>query len=169
MSNAWDGFGDIVDDELGIYANHSALAKIDSIKAKVVRDGVALELYCRGCGKGIVMTLEYPEVVGMQYGLPPQAWIANASTWEVKPDFDVNGQQISAPTWRPQGLQCPCGFHFPIRIALDEPRGWVARAVASNFLPQHAAQQLSQQAMQHAQASGLMQRPPQPQMMPPRR
>lgn len=125
----------------GIFDN-SALGDHDTVVHHVRREGVALQFACRGCTTPKELTIEWPEVISLKYGIDPSIAFRN------QPNVIGNPTKYTFHAedggWIPD-LDCPgCGFRYAIVVGPDEPERWLATARRSGVLSHQMEQQLSQ-------------------------
>jgi len=129
----YDQFNDIKHGSYGMFDN-SAIKAHDSVRAAVTPGGVVLEFECQGCSGGQQLTLEWPEVVALKYGVDP------AFVYRGRPNIvrePMSFQPIADENaWRPVAACSKCNWHYAIRIGFEEPEQWLMRARRSNYIPQ---------------------------------
>lgn len=140
MSNEWDNFDDIVHGESfgGIYDKASpgldaGYDRINTVTTSPTPQGLALEFRCQGCGKTRRLTLEWPELVALKHQISPHVAFAHNA-----PPQLVQAARVTDPThwtWRGKEgwglvMRCnnSCNFHYPIRLAADEPDKYLRQA-----------------------------------------
>ena len=75
-SNDYDRFADVQEDVHGIFGADQpgmepGLQKLESVHAQATGDGVIMQMSCQGCGVPTHITVEWPELVAMKYGVNP--------------------------------------------------------------------------------------------------
>jgi hypothetical protein len=102
---------------------------------------VVLEFECQGCSGGQQLTLEWPEVIALKYGVDPafvfrgQQGVLRGTAMSFEPKHEENA-------WRPVAGCQKCNFHHAVRISFDEPERWLEQARRGGYVPNEA--QLSQ-------------------------
>jgi hypothetical protein len=151
----YDAFGDIINEQAGIFGNEQAslepgLKKHDSVHTKPDKAGVVLQMTCQGCGRPTHMTVEWPEMVALKYGVNPviafrgnPGLLREPTPWEFLPH---------EAAWRPR-LRCrQCNFHFPVRIEPHEPERLLAAGRRQGFILPRGEAEVSRIALQAAEA-----------------
>ena len=72
----FDRFGDVINGNNGIFGSDTAameqgLVNFDTARTVATAQGVVVEMACRGCGRGVKLTIEYPELVAVKYNVAP--------------------------------------------------------------------------------------------------
>jgi hypothetical protein len=136
----YDQFQDIVNASTGIFGGEALEAHM-KVRAVPTPEGALLEFTCQGCNAGTQLTLEWPEVIALKYGVDP------AIAYRGRPDIVEKPMSFSwkkdENAWRSNGKCQRCPFHYGIRIAPNEPEQWLAAGRRSNFIPQRAENPLS--------------------------
>ena len=153
----YDAFEDVRNTTVGIFGQEQAaldagLKKHDSVHAQVRADGVALQFSCQGCGSTRLLTVEYPEIVALKYGVNPMVAFAQAqgvvrspTRWEFLPHEQA---------WRPH-LKCTnCNFWFPLRVSPDEPERFLSAARRQGFIKPEGEMAVSQICVKAQQQHG---------------
>lgn len=153
MSNNYDAFGDITDEDFGLLEG-AAIQHLRRARTTPTAAGLFIEMPCGRCGFSVALTLDWPEVVSLKYGISPDRWLRAAPGdtivgWSYGQDKNQAGQPVGPPSWRPN-LQCKCGGHYPLRVRPDEPENWLKTARASRMLDPRIEASVSQQAAQMA-------------------
>lgn len=143
----FDAFGDIINEQAGIFGNEQAglepgLSKHDAVHAKPTPQGVVLQIACQGCGRPTHMTVEWPEMVALKYGVNPvvafrqhRGVLNDPTPWEFLPHEG---------SWRPD-LRCrQCKFHFPVRLEPHEPERYLSAARRAGYINPSGENQISQ-------------------------
>ena len=154
-SNKHDKFGDVILGQQGIFGAEMGgleptLQKHDSVRHVIKPEGLVLEMYCPGCGTPTTVTVEYPELIAMKYGVNPVR------------AFQRFPQILRSPTnwrfldeeqaWRPD-MKCPtCNFNISLRLSPGETDRHLQVARRRSFLSPQLEQQASQIAAQVAQS-----------------
>jgi hypothetical protein len=146
-SNDYDAFEDVIGDYNGVFGATEAgldpgLKKHEDVQVKTTKHGVVFQLSCQGCGKPTQMTVEWPEMVALKYGVNPaiafrghSGMIQNPTRWEFRPDEQA---------WRPD-MQCRhCQFHIPLRVSPAEPERFLAAGRRSSYINPQGEQQVAQ-------------------------
>lgn len=109
----------------------SGSASTSKLSSKPIRDGYQISVsQCPGCGIPNLVTLEWPEVVFISQGVPPNMWV-----------YDQGRIRLNAG--------CPsCRQLLPITVTPDEATKWVNAAISMRFIPAAAVQQIAAQAVQ---------------------
>lgn len=132
-------------------ALESGMEKVNGVSSVPEKDGVALDFTCNGCGNSQRVTLEWPEVIAMKYGLSPHHAYAQAKP--VQCDPSPWGFDREDGGWQPL-FKCGCGWHLGMRIGPDEFEKWLRVARRSGLIQkqvEHACNQFIDQLMRHMQ------------------
>lgn len=145
MSENRDDFADVIQKNRGIYGAENAtlddaLGELDSVKHKVLPDGVAFEGVCHGCRNGWRYTVEYPEMVALKFRVPPTMAFAPQSRTQVL----QNPQSVvqNPGTWTPVrgkgelrcGDTCRCGWNLRLTLTFREPEMYLTRARSQQYV-----------------------------------
>ena len=145
----YDEFQDIVNTTTGVFGGE-ALDEHHRVKAVPQAQGVLLEFTCQGCNAGIQLTLEWPEVIALKYGVDPALAFRGRQ--------DIVGAPMSFAykreehAWMPNAKCDRCQFYYGIRVYPNEPEGWLQSGRQAALVPQAAEAQLSAFVAQVAQA-----------------
>lgn len=127
--NNYDGFGDIVQKETGIFGLdtpgiHNALHTHETAKTVPMPDGVHVTLQCSVCGASRDATVEWPEVACLSLNVSPHNFIAGMQPWK----FTTQG-------WCPVGLNCSCADRPEIQIYItqQEAAGHIRHAQSNGW------------------------------------
>jgi len=161
MPKDYDAFQDVIEGVNGIFGQEQAaldpgLKKHDSVHAQVSKEGVVLQFSCQGCGKPTQLTIEWPEVVALKYGVNPEialrghsSGVNDVARWEFLPHEQ---------SWRPH-LKCGgCQFWFPIRVSPDEPERFLASARRRGMINPEGEAGIAQICARAAQAGQAVRR-----------
>lgn len=156
MSNDdFDKFGDIINGNNGIFGAESAameqgLANFDSARTVATADGVVVEMACRGCGRGVKLTLEYPELVAVKYNVAPHVAfhgkpniVRNPVAWAYSPR-----EQAWWPNYPCSHCRTPCA---PL-VTPEEAEKHLAKARRNNWINPQGEQYVASIAGAAAQA-----------------
>jgi len=159
----YDQFQDIVNAATGIFEG-SGLRAHDSVSTAVRPEGVVLEFVCQGCSRGQQVTLEWPEVIALKYGVDPAfAYRGRQDIVRSPMSFKPLSKESA---WAPQETCSNDGWHYALRIFFDEPERWLQQARRAGYIGTQAEQQLSQFATQIAARARAPQQQMGPQMAP---
>lgn len=145
----YDRFADVQEDVHGIFGADQpgmepGLKKHESVLAKPTREGVVLELSCQGCGKPTKMTIEWPEVVALKYGVNPViAFRAHPGVVKFPTRWEFLPHEHS---WRPEMKCRHCQFWIPLRISPDEPERFLKVGRRNGLIHPAGEKQVSQVA-----------------------
>jgi hypothetical protein len=141
----FDRFHDVVIGNRGI-AEGQALSEHEQVHSAVTPEGPVLEFTCQGCGTPIQMTLEWPEVIALKYGIDPAlCWRGQQQVVGNPMPFSYSSKENA---WVPLG-RCgngACNWYYGIRIFPHEPERWLQQARRSRFIDTVVENQLSQYA-----------------------
>jgi hypothetical protein len=149
----WDPFGDVDADTQGVFGAEQAalrpgLKQLRTVHAVIRPDGVLLQFDCQTCGIPTVMTIEYPEIVALKYGVNPvvafQAHphvLQEPTRWEFAPGRSVN----DATGWRPDAKcrQCNANASKDLCIEQHEPELLLQGARRRGYINPVGEQQIS--------------------------
>jgi len=153
----YDQFNDVKNRSLGIFGEDASgmeptLTRHDSVNHTAEREGVMLEFYCQGCGRGTRILIEWPELVAMKYGHNPAlifgrhpGVVSRLMSWVYVP---------AEQSWRPDAKCRHCNFNFCIRLSPEEPERYLKVGRRSKFINPTGEQQISQLCSQAAQPAG---------------
>jgi len=154
----YDGFGDVINGSSGIFGAEQAglipgLKAHDSVHVKPTREGVVFQLSCQGCGKATHLTVEWPELVALKYGVDPAIAfrghpriIPNPTSWRWRPE-----DQAWSPNIKCSGHSC---YWIPLRIDFSEPEKYLKVARREGYINQRGEQLVSQIAAKAAGVAG---------------
>lgn len=139
--SAFDGFGDVIQKEAGIFAGSRGHADQDRVSHDWQADGLLVEVDCEHCGRARHVTVSYPEIIALKYNVSPHEAFASqpqlqpfASPWRTPTQQAM--QKGVHYAWMPAGLRCGrCGgaFERP-HISPAECEGLLAGARQRGFL-----------------------------------
>ena len=154
---AQDEFNDIKNSSLGIFGGggpgmESPLKSHDAVQHEVIREGLALEFNCPGCGLTTQLMLEWPELVAMKYGHNP------ALVFRGHPEFVRDPMSMvweaGESGWRPEAACRHCGFKFCIRLSSQEPEQALRVGRQRNFINPDGERQVSALCVKSSQPQG---------------
>lgn len=154
MSQDYDAFNDVTAGAFGIFGAEQAaldagLKRHDSVQAIPTQHGVIMQFSCQGCGRPTQLTVEWPEMIAIKYGVNPvmayqqypQA-LQEPVRWEWMQNHPDPRKREFA--WRPD-LKCRhCQYWYPLRVERTEPEKYLAAGRAAGFVNQQLEGQLSQ-------------------------
>jgi hypothetical protein len=157
--NDFDAFGDIINSQTGIFAGESAglepgLENFDRAQTVAKNDGVKVVMHCRavagsgqGCGRAIQLSIEYPELVALKYGISPHAAYAGSTVMADPAEWRYNEREQA---WFP--LQsCPnCRTLTLVFVTPEEAEKHLATARRQGWIDPRGEQFASQVAAQRA-------------------
>jgi len=97
----YDAFGDVINESNGIFSaeasniagRNGGLTAHDQAKTVPMQQGVMVIMNCRGCPRPLQITIEYPELVAIKYGVSPHEAFARhphivqeLTEWRYNPD-----------------------------------------------------------------------------------
>ena len=144
MSQVYDNFADVVEDEAGIFGgSKGALSKHDGVQTTPTAEGVCFDLGCVACGKKKLFTLPWAEIVSLKYGVVPAAWLPNGSNWGFG-----SARPGTPAAWRAQ-VPCQCGEKPTIlSVAPVELDSWLNRATESGLVDVNQLRNIAAQVQQ---------------------
>jgi len=162
MTNAFDGFPDVIGGSAGIFDHNSAsvagqhggLSAHDTPQTNPTRFGVAVLMACRGCGRPAQLMIEYPELICVQYNAFPQnVWAALQQLGRHPPVQEPTMWEYSAANAGMFPIK-QCGWCRTPLVPIftpEEAQAHVNKALQSGWIQDPAAaQQLAQLAYQVA-------------------
>ena len=157
----YDRFADVQEDVHGIFGADQpgmepGLKKHETVNVQPTKEGVVMQMSCQGCGRPTHMTVEWPEVVALKYGVNPvvafrahPGVVKYSTRWEFLPREHA---------WRPE-LKCSnCQFWFPLRISPEEPERFLAAGRRHGFILPAGEQEVSRVAAMAAQMGQAVRR-----------
>jgi len=153
MSQPFDGFGDIIERETGIFKGGGGLAAHEGIRHEYAPEGVKLELHCTGpvhggCGKPKHVTIGWVEILAIKFNLSPDEVFQNQSNW-------APTRPPQPHAWYPTTMRCArCNEMIAPLVEPRECESHLRQMRANGWMPQAQEAQLSQVAMQRAQQLG---------------
>lgn len=153
QNNSWDSFGDVDVDTQGVFGAEQAalrpgLKQLRTVHAVVRPNGILMQFDCQVCGTPTVMSIEYPELVALKYGVNPviafqgqPKMLKEPTRWEFAP-----GASINDPTgWRPdiKCSQCNANAGKDLCIEQHEPELLLKGARQRGYIDEGAEAQIS--------------------------
>jgi hypothetical protein len=156
-SNNYDGFGDVLAQTQGVFGAEQAalqpgLKRHRTVHAQPAEEGVVLQFECQVCGQPSVITVEYPEVVALKYGVNPviafrnhPSMLKEPTRWEFSPS--QNG-------WNPDITCRACNANCKKDVLIEphEPELMLAGARRRGFINAGGEHQVSAICAKVAQA-----------------
>jgi hypothetical protein len=153
MSQQYDGFGDIIERETGIFGEGGGLKAHEGLRHQYTADGVVVELSCTGpvhggCGKPKHVTIAWQELIAIKYNVSPHEVFPGGSQWApTKPP--------TPHAWYPTTLRCSrCQEMVAPLVEPRECDGHLRNARRNGWVDQQVEGQVSQRALQAAQRLG---------------
>lgn len=158
----FDAFGDIINSQTGIFSDESAslepgLHNFDRAQTVETPQGVKVVMHCRqvvgsgqGCGRSIELTIEWPELVALKYGISPHAAYAGRAEIMNEPgEYRYSPRQQA---WHPvQG--CPnCRTLVLVFVTAEEAEKHLTNARRQGWINPAGEQHASRVAAGAAQA-----------------
>ena len=155
-SNNYDGFGDILSQTDGVFGADQAaiqpgLKRHRTVNHQLDESGVVFQFECQVCGQPSVLTVEYPEMVALKYGVNPviafrahPKVLKELTRWEFSPGD--NG-------WKPDVKCMACNAtHKDLIIEPHEPELHLQGARRRGYINGQGEHTVSQICAQYAQA-----------------
>lgn len=143
MSNKY-GFDDVIDAQRGIFGSaeasisgSSAMNDWSTPKSTPTEAGLAVDLQCEACGTPRRVTMEYPELIAIKYGLQPQAILPRLNIQCSQWGYDPSNRM-----WYPDA-RCSCGMALRPMITVGEGDAALRIAQAQKWLKPEFVNQLS--------------------------
>ena len=148
-----DDLSDVTYSEQGIFGTgfggtDSALDENERVRHKLVREGVEYTFRCPGCGMTTKLTLEWPELVALKFGLNPalvfqhnRGFVDKPMSWS--PDKDERA-------WKPDARCEKCNYYYGLRISPDEPERRLKAARRARLINPNGERAVTQLCQQMA-------------------
>ncbi len=153
MNQPFDGFGDVIESQEGIFNESQGLEAYDSVRHTPQPQGLVVEVHCAQCGYPRHLEIPWPELIALKYNLSPhEAYQGHpqlqqfASAWR-----QTNTARGVNYAWCPASVQCKCGIAFerPL-IYPSECDSLLQPARQQGFLPSEQEKPLSNHCFQLA-------------------
>ncbi len=118
MSQAFDGFGDVIDGEgdSGGSLGGDGLKALDSVRRRYTAEDMVVEVNCATCGMLRHCAIAWPELIALKYNVNPARVYSQvpqlrpyASEWSNTSQHAGRGVLYA---WYPSGIRCRCGVPF---------------------------------------------------------
>lgn len=116
MSQPFDGFGDVLENENGIFAESDGRVAYESVRRQYLPTGLRVEVHCAGCGYPRHVDISWPELISIKYDISPSDAFGNhpqlrqhAERWANTSGVQHRGVHHA---WYPADLRCRCGETF---------------------------------------------------------
>lgn len=116
MSQPFDGFGDIIQEQEGIFAGSEGLTAYDSVKRQYAPTGMVVEAHCEYDGGSRHVEISWPELIALKFDVSPHEAYAShpqlrqfAEPWTTTQGMAHKGVIYA---WYPANLRCRCGRPF---------------------------------------------------------
>jgi len=116
MTQAFDGFGDLIEGDNGGSLGGDGLKALDSVRRRYTGDGMLVEVNCGSCGKARHCTIPWPEIIALKFNVNPARVFSQvpqlrpyAAEWANTSQHAGRGVLYA---WYPSGLRCRCGVPF---------------------------------------------------------
>lgn len=158
--SAFDGFGDVIQSEAGIFQGSSGLGAYDSVRHSVTPGGLVVEVHCEACGFPRQVEVSFEELMALKYNLSPHEAYQHvpqlqqhASMWRL-PTQQALSKGVK-PAWMPASLRCRCGqpFHRP-HITPGECEGHIQTALQRGFVQHNQLKPIANHCFQVARQHG---------------
>ena len=162
MSNDKFGWDDVLNSQQGIFGNDaptinggSAMTEFATARTTPTEQGLVVEMMCESDGRMRSMTIEYPELVAIKYGIQPQAAYGHIVAQGKSVPFLTGqltalGYDQKAKRWFPDG-RCSCGAPLRPLISVAEAEGALRAAQAAPWIPVQTVNELSNHCARMAQ------------------
>jgi hypothetical protein len=141
-------FADLYE-QTGIFHPHNAglmptLAQHDGVTHAIHPEGCKTRLNCPSCGVPIEITIEWPEIVAMKYGVNPYQVYAQGQYASL-----IQGQPISwkfvagEQAWTPEMKCSQCSWASGLRVRPNELEPWLTEGRRRGYFNPNVEKQLS--------------------------
>ncbi len=148
--NQFDGFGDVLEANAGIFGESDGLQAHDSVQQQYDEEGLVVQIHCESCGKPRHMTIMWPEIMAIRHNVSPQEAFGHhphmrqfaGAQWANTAGVAHRGVTYA---WYPQ-IRCRCGHTIqrPL-VRPGECDQHLAEARRNRWLPPQAEQAFAQQ------------------------
>lgn len=141
-------FADLYE-QTGIFHEHNAglmptLSQHDGVSHKIQPEGCKTIFNCPSCGVPIEITLEWPEIVAMKYGVNPYQVYGQGQYSGL-----ISGQPISwkfvagEQAWTPEMKCAQCSWASGLRVKQPELEPWLAEGRRRGYINPAAEKDVS--------------------------
>ncbi len=114
MNQPFDGFGDVIESNEGIFTESDGLQAYDSVKHTTQPHALVVQVHCASCGYPRHLEIPWPELIALKYNISPhEAWGSVPSMRQFSSAWrQTNTARGVNYAWCPASIQCKCGVLF---------------------------------------------------------